>query len=202
MIIKGAQGTEELFIEELYNSSESIQKAAIAGLQYYSDNDYVRSALQTKLLKSEGEVFDVALRIYTGVALPSELVSTLTRVQNKDTVGFKLLTFIELSDSLHTSKLTVDIVDGFSSPNYKFDLRKHALELLLKIDDDTKRWNSRLNNLYSDRDPRIRLWAVEQILKYNSNEDAIAVLRAIATNEMDPRILFFIKNLESDLNGG
>lgn len=198
-ITNGAAGTEEQFINELNNSSEEIQRASIRALRNYPNNDYARSSLQSKLLRSEGEIFETTLQVYNQIATQSEVESTLRGIVRRDTVGLRTMRLIEVLDSLHTSENALQVADEFTIKENPYEIRKRALELLNLYDIDSERWNTRLNELLSDPDPRIRFWAVEHIPRFNSVAESIVLLNSAEVNEFDPRILLMIEGVKEEL---
>ncbi len=199
-IAKGATGTEELFISGLNNESEAIQDASIRSMVWYPDNEYVRSSLSSKLIRSEGDIFDTALRIMNYIGTTEEFESILRSVERRDTVGTKTLRLIELSDSLQVSENALNILDEYTSEENSYQIRLQALELLNLHDIDAERWNDRLGQLQSDRDPRIRFWAVEHISRFNSASESLVKLNSASVNEFDPRVLLMIEGVKEELS--
>ncbi len=198
-ITSGASGTEEQFINALNDGSEHIQIAAIRALANYPDNEYARSSLQSKLIRSNGKIFEAALHVFNQVASETEAESALKSIQRRDTVGVKTLRVIEEIDSLHTSENALEIADDYTSPLHPYKVRKRALELLNLYDLDFDTWNNRLNNLLSDNDPRIRFWAVEHIPRFNSASESLVLLNSAEVNEYDPRVLLMIEGVKEEL---
>jgi hypothetical protein len=198
-IADGATGTEEQFIAGLSNPSEAIQLASITALSNYPDNEFVRSSLSSKIIRSEGDLFETAFSVMNAIGTQNEFESILRSVNRRDTVGTKTLSLIEVADSLQTSELALQIADQFTSNENPFSVRKQALEWLNLHDIDSERWNDRLNLLLSDRDPRVRFWAVEIIPRYNSESESLVLLNSAEVDEMDPRVRLMIEGVKEEL---
>lgn len=198
-ITNGASGTEEQFIRELNNDSGFIQLAAIKALENYRENEYARQSLQSKLLRSENEVFEAALSSYDKIASTAEMESTLRSLQRRDTLGFKTMRLLEISDSLTTNEKALDVAIEFVDNIHPYELRFRALEYLNINDIDFDRWSLRLIELASDRDPRIRFWAVEHAPRFKSTSEALIFLNTVEVDEHDPRVLFLIQGVKEEM---
>lgn len=188
VLAKGATGTEEQFIRGLNNEAESIQLASIGALKNYPGNEYVRSSLRSKLLRSDASVFNNSVQVYQQLATTEELLSTLTALQRRDTVGVKTLFLISEADSLVNTNEAREVAEQFASDEYPIEIRKTALHFLDQHDTDPDRWTSRLEGLIDDEDPRIRFWAVENTPRFLLTTLAVEFLETSILNEMDPRV--------------
>jgi len=198
-LTNGATGTEEQFISGLSNSWQAIQLASIQALTNYPDNDYAKSSLRSKVMRSEGEVFELALRSYNKVAIGDEMLSLINSIVRRDTVGLKTLKTLQVADSLYQNEEAIEITNSFISDDFPYSIREKALEHLNSYDIDADRWNQRLNNLISDRDPRIRFWAVEHAPRFKSAPESLIFLKSAEINEFDPRVLLMIQGVKEEL---
>ncbi len=187
-LTNGASGTEEQFIRGLNNESEAIQLASIQALANYSGNEYVRSSLRSKLLRAGGEIFQSSVQVYQQLAYTQELISTLSTLQRRDTVGVRTLYLISEADSLHYTEEARSIADEYSGSDHPIEIRKSALNFLENYDTDSSSWQDRLAALASDADPRIRFWAAEHAPRFLSSAAAVEFLESAMLNEMDPRV--------------
>ncbi|MBO6795329.1 MAG: hypothetical protein JJ895_15590 [Balneolaceae bacterium] len=184
----GATGTEEKFIRGLNNESESIQLASIRALSNYPGNDYVLSSLGTKMLRSSDEIYETSIEVYNQLAGKDDLLNTLSALQRRDTVGVRTLLLISKSDSLQQANEAKEVAEQYSEFEHPINIRKMALSYLDKFDTDADRWTDRLEDLLTDDDPRIRIWAVEKSPRFLSSANARELLESALINEMDPRV--------------
>ncbi len=198
-ITNGATGTEEQFIAGLSNDSQAIQLASIMALKNYPTNEYVRSSLSSKVIRSEGELFETGLNVLNELASTSEMESLLRSVERRDTVGFKTLMVLSAADSLHQNELALSIATEFLSSDNTYAIRKAALEYLSLFDTNSENWNNRLDELVNDRDPRIRFWAVEHAARFKSSSEALVFVSSAEVDEFDPRVLIMIEGIKEEL---
>lgn len=199
VLTDGASGTEEQFISGLSNNSEAIQLASIRALKNYPENEYVRSSLRSKLIRSEGAVFETALNSYNEVASGEEMLGLVRTIQRRDTIGLRTLRILELADSLQQNEEAHLIVSEFLSDSFPYSIRTKALNHLDQFDIDFERWSERLRNLVNDRDPRIRFWTVEHAMRFKSASEALVFLNTVEIDEMDPRVLSMIELVKEEL---
>lgn len=200
IITNGATGTEEQFIAGLRNDSEAIQRASIQALRNYPGNELVKNAIRNVVLRTEQiDHFQEAVFTYERIASGEEIRSAFNRVHEKDSLGYYALTFAELSDSLQKQEEVAAIIEEYVEDSYAYEIRKRALEYLYEFDLDSERWERRLEQLTEDRDPRIRFWAYETVLKYKNTSDALLFFSNSGISEFDPRNKLLIQEIVKQL---
>jgi hypothetical protein len=200
VITNGATGTEEQFIAGLRNDSEAIQRASIQALRNYPGNELVKNAIRNVVLRTEQiDHFQEAVHTYERIANGEEIRSVFNRVHEKDSLGYHALTFVELSDSLQEQEEVATMIEEYVEDSYAYEIRKRALEYLYEFDLDSERWERRLEHLTEDRDPRIRFWAYETVLKYKNTSDALLFFSNSGISEFDPRNKLLIQEIVKQL---
>jgi len=81
----------------------------------------------------------------------------------------------------------IRLADILIGRDYAFVVRRDALMLLDKHDNDTQRWVYRLPRLASDMDPRIRVMALDRVTKLDLQQ-AGTLIQDRSAKEADPRI--------------
>ncbi len=198
-VMKGASGTEQQFINQINHLSEPIQRSAIKALSFYPKSDHAKSTLYSKVLTSEGSIFEVSVETYNKMASKSEMEHVLRKIFEVDTVGTKIQKIIEISESLRSNMYTLEIMDEFLMGGNEYEFREKALNHLYSFDKDFERWKSRLDVLLTDKDPRIRYWLIDKIPSFYSKDESLTFLSTMYTNEYDPRILLKIKEVNNQL---
>ncbi|HCD52752.1 MAG TPA: hypothetical protein DEQ34_09915 [Balneolaceae bacterium] len=187
-ITNGAIGTEELFINELSNSSEDIEVAALTALRKFPENEWVSSSVRSKILNTESElVFKTALSTYKELADTEALTSLVDRIRRNDTTGIKTLGILSEVITPENSEEFIPIGEAYLDYDFPHTTREEALTFLLKNDYSEERWKTRLNDLSEDNDPRIRFVSLNGATKL-SKSAALLYLNTIIGNEFDIRI--------------
>jgi hypothetical protein len=81
----------------------------------------------------------------------------------------------------------IDLADVLVGRDYAFTVRRDALRRLDMHDSSAQRWAARLPRLASDQDPRIRIMALDRVLKLDEQQAQI-LIQDRSAKEADPRI--------------
>lgn len=81
----------------------------------------------------------------------------------------------------------IDLADVLVGRDYAFTVRRDALRRLDRHDSSAQRWAARLPRLASDQDPRIRIMALDRVLKLDEQQAQI-LIQDRSAKEADPRI--------------
>lgn len=185
----GATGTELLFMQEVNNDSEDIQAAALFALRNYTSDESVPEILQQKMEVTQSPIiFDTAKESFLKVADLSRKISATKRLSQIDTTGAKAIALLSEVIEEDTTAQLQGLAEDLLSFEYSYSIRIEALNLLLANIDDPEFWGSKVVELSSDLDPRIRLYALKG-LAFLSEMDARNILEAIKLSEFDPRVL-------------
>lgn len=184
----GGLGTEQIFIDGINNSSESIQLASLKTLKNYPNNDFVQSSVRSKILSTENEeVFERAINTYFAITNLEQQQGLVTPLLRAESTGTKSLKILEQSVTVDTSGTTLRALSSFLNASFPFSTREKALSLLLKHQANPSYWSDRITELMFDVDPRIRLKSVTA-LKLLEGEELQSKLEMFRLNENDPRI--------------
>ncbi len=86
----------------------------------------------------------------------------------------------------------IDMADVLIGREHPFAVRHDALMLLDRHDTSQQRWAARLPRLASDQDPRIRVMALERVMKLDDQQVSI-LIQDRSAKEADPRVLARIR---------
>lgn len=190
----GATGTEIQFMQEVNSDHEEIQIAALKALANYKEDENVPGVIQQKMERtSSDEVFKVAKTSFLEVADLPRKISATRRLIQIDTTGARSLTLLKEIISTDTTDQSQQIAEELISIEFPYSTRIGALNLLLEHIKDGDYWGSKIVELSSDFDPRIRSKVLEG-LKFLSETDAENIAEAVLLSEFDLRVL----NGESD----
>ena len=184
----GANGTELLYMQEINNDSEAIQKSAIQALSNYKEDESIPGILQQKMeITLSQDIFDAAQKSFLQVADLSRKLSATKRLLQIDTTGARSLSLLSEVISSDTTSQSQEIAEELLSFEYPYSTRMGALNLLLKRVSDKDFWGNKVVELSRDFDPRIRQ-RVQVGLKYLPESDAENILDAVLLSEFDPRV--------------
>ncbi|HAW80837.1 MAG: hypothetical protein CL671_09890 [Balneola sp.] len=190
----GATGTEIQFMQEVNSDHEEIQIAALKALANYKEDENVPGVIQQKMERtSSDEVFKVAKTSFLEVADLPRKISATRRLIQIDTTGARSLSLLKEIISTDTTTQSQQIAEELISFEFPYSTRIGALDLLLEHVEDGDYWGSKIVELSSDFDPRIRSKVLEG-LKFLSETDAENIAEAVLLSEFDLRVL----NGESD----
>jgi hypothetical protein len=185
----GATGTEIQFMQEVNSDYIEIQIAALEALSNYKEDENVPGVIQQKMERtSSDEVFIVAKRSFLEVADLPRKVSATRRMIRIDTTGARSLSLLKEIISTDTTTQSQQIAEELISFEFPYSTRIGALNLLLEYVEDGDYWGSKIVELSSDFDPRIRLKVLEGS-NYLSETDAENIIGAVLLSEFDLRVL-------------
>ncbi len=193
----GATGTEIQFMQEVNSDYIEIQIAALEALSNYKEDENVPGVIQQKMERtSSDEVFIVAKRSFLEVADLPRKVSATRRMIRIDTTGARSLSLLKEIISTDTTTQSQQIAEELISFEFPYSTRIGALNLLLEYVEDGDYWGSKIVELSSDFDPRIRLKVLEG-LEFLSETDAENIVDAVLLSEFDVRVLMSGEELKN-----
>ncbi len=185
----GAAGTEQLFLSELNNESEEIQRAALTALGSYKGDEAVTSSLRSLMARTESEeAFIIAMESFLNIADIEAGIIAAQRLMNTDTTGYKPLQLLERIASDDTTNQSRIFAEEFTSIKHPVHTRLKALNLLLETITDAQYWSALVVELSNDFDPRMRVKVLEG-LKFLPETDAANIAEATGLSEFDPRVI-------------
>lgn len=185
----GAAGTELLFMQEVNNDSEDIQDAALFVLRNYPDDESVPGILQQKMEVTQSPyIFDTAKESFLKVAELSRKVSAAKRLSQIDSTGSKAISLLKEVMPEDTTQQSQQLAEQLLTFEYPYQTRIEAMNLLLMNVTGSEFWGSKVVELSSDLDPRIRLHVLKG-LSFLAESDASNILEALKLSEFDPRVL-------------
>jgi|GEM_PF-652707 len=194
-ITNGATGTEQQFLNGLNNSNIEVQLASLIALSNYPDDEIVKNSIRSKVLRaSTNTIFEVALRTYSELAMPDEMVSLVQRLLRVDSTGSKSLYVMNEYPDVDSSEVFITLAEEYLSSTYPYSSRKNGLDFLLNADQNSARWISRIKQLLKDRDPRIRFYSLKGVTLLSPSE-GLMILGLVEQDEFDIRILLETDNL-------
>lgn len=193
-ITKGASGTEQNFLGQLNSDNLATKLSAIQALAGYPDNEQVRYAIRNTIIRAERDtVTNAALNTYRQIAGAEDLISLTERLERSGEAE-KAISVLQLAVQDDTTKKSISIADRFALGEYPYDVRKKALDILLKFEQNQDYWNQTIGMLLGDRDPRVRYHALDAI-RYLSAKRTVDVLKDRVKEEMDPRVADKIRRI-------
>lgn len=185
----GATGTEIQFMQEVNSDHIEIQIAALEALSNYKEDENVPGVIQQKMERTSSvDVFTAAKRSFLEVADLPRKISATKRLIQIDTTGARSLSLLKEIISTDTTTQSQQIAEELISFEFPYSTRIGALNLLLEHVEDGDYWGSKIVELSSDFDPRIRLKVLEG-LEFLSETDAENIVDAVLLSEFDPRVL-------------
>ena len=193
-ITKGASGTEQNFLDQLNSDNLATRLSAIKALSGYPENEQVRYAIRNTIIRAEMDtVFNTALNTYRQVAGAEDFISLTERLERSGAAG-KAISVLQLAAQVDTTKESMSVADRFALGEFPYPVRKQALNILLKYEQNAAYWNQTIEMLLGDRDPRIRYHALDAV-KFLSPKRTVDVLRDRIKEEMDPRVAEKIRRI-------
>lgn len=188
-VTDGASGTAQLFLDRSGSGQpEGIRIEAVRALGSYAGNDMVISRLQSVIRSSEvATLREEAIRSLATVTDLERYTTITESLIVQENVFHEIPLLLENLAAKGGEERTVEIAETFLSSEFPYHIRRSALLQILTLDQSQQGWERRIENLISDKDPRIRYMAVEgfQYLSTNSRE---RIRTERLTEEFDERV--------------
>ncbi len=170
-VTRGASGTDQIHLDHLSdNYTEEVQLAAVEGMAYFEGNDRLISRLRSIAGEDANEEIRKA-------AIRS--LFEITEVQQFRNISEELITnernlkevpmILNLLARKGAEEAAVQFSSTFLAEGFPFTVRSKILEFLLETDQSREGWENRLPALMSDRDPRIRVMALDGLDRIGSS---------------------------------
>lgn len=196
VLTKDASGTEETFLGNLNSENLSIQLSGLRALANYPKNENVAFQVRNTLLRAERDtVFNAALDTYRQIASVNDLLTAAERLGQNEQGDKKAIKILKVAAPGDTTNTSMMMADRYALGAYPYSIRKQALALLIEFEENEDYWQQTLEIVQEDRDPRIRHLSLDAV-KYVSLSDRTELLENRAKEELDPRVLNKLKELQ------
>lgn len=197
MVTEGASGTSQLFLERVgQDQPQSVRLTAIRALGAYSGNDRVIRTLQSIIRSADhGDLKVAAIHSLADVTETDQFASIIESLIVQETVLLQVPVLLKALANKGAVEKTVQLSDTFLSAEFPYDVRMGALNVILDTDESQEGWANRLDNLFTDRDPRIRYRAVAG-LQFLTEEIRRRLIESRLIEEYDERVASALRNYE------
>lgn len=189
MVTEGASGTSQLFLERVGQDQPlQVRKTALRALGAYQGNDRVISTLQSIIRSAdEDELKVVAIESLADVADTEQFIDIVESLVVRETVLMQVPELLEKLAQKGAAEQSVQLSETFLSAEFPYDIRVGALNVILKTDESQEGWLNRLDDLLTDRDPRIRYRAVNG-LQFLAPDERERLKESRLIEEYDERV--------------
>ena len=188
-VTDGASGTAQLFLDRTGSGQpEGVRVEAVRALGSYPGNDMVISRLQSVIRSSDAaNLREEAIRSLAAVTDLERYTTITESLIVQENVFHEVPLLLENLAAKGGEERTVQLAETFLSSEFPYSIRRSALAQILALDQSQQGWERRIENLMSDRDPRIRYMAVEG-LQYLSGSSRQEIITERLTEEFDERV--------------
>ncbi|REL24109.1 hypothetical protein DYD21_20075 [Rhodohalobacter sp. SW132] len=188
-VTDGASGTSDMFLSRTRSDHpERVQIEAVRALSSYGENDMVISRLQSIIRSSENETMRrEAIHSLAAITDLDRFTTITESLIVQESTLYEVPLLLETLSSKGGEERAVQLADTFLSTEFPYELRSRSLQLILDLDQSQQGWENRIDDLITDRDPRIRYLAVGG-LQHLSDEKIRELLDVRKTEEFDLRV--------------
>ena len=189
MVTEGASGTSQLFLERVGQDQPlMVRKTALRALGAYPGNDQVIRTLQSIIQSAdESELKSIAIESLAGVTEAGRFGEIVESLVVREAVLLQVPELLEMLAQKGAGEQAVQLSDTFLSAEFPYEVRLGALNVILNTDQSGEGWSSRLDELLTDSDPRIRYRAVAG-LKFLSTQERSSLINTRMMEEYDERV--------------
>lgn len=189
MVTDGASGTSQLFLERVgQDQAPPVRLTAIRSLSAYPGNDQVTQTLQSIIRSADNDSLKVtAIQSLADVTETEEFATIVESLIVRETVLTQVPVLLKALADKGAAEKAVQLSDTFLSAEFPYDVRVGALNVILDTDESQEGWANRLDELLTDRDPRIRYRAVSG-LQFLTEEDRNSLIESRLIEEYDERV--------------
>lgn len=189
-ITTGASGTDQIFLDHVSNDQpEEVRLAAVEAFAFYTGSDRVIQRLRRIINdgSTSSEIRRTAIRSLFEITGAEPFKNITESDVTNEAVLPDVPLFLELLAQKGEIETTVRLSETFLDRGFPYQVRKGALDLLLQYDEGGENWETRLNNLLTDNDPRIRYFSIDG-LRYIDAEKRNELLEYRLVQEYDERV--------------
>lgn len=187
-ITQGASGTEQMFLDALQSENQDVRNAALMALQNYENNVSVLNRVKSAAQNADDfKLFKKATEVLTTIASQEQFAAFVETITQQDPVGNRAVFAIQQLANMGNVDEAVQRASLFTGEQFRYEIRRRALEILIQHDHAPDNWLSRAEELLEDADPRIRFLTVEG-LERNQNEEVRSYLSEQILDEYDARV--------------
>ncbi|WP_340106533.1 hypothetical protein [Rhodohalobacter sp. 8-1] len=198
MVTAGASGTSQLFLERVgEDQPQSVRLTAIRALGAYSGNERVIRTLQSIIRSADQDELKVtAIHSLADVTETDQFVSIVESLIVQETVLMQVPVLLNAIADKGAAEKAVQLSDTFLSSEFPYDVRVGALNVILDNDESQEGWSNRLDELFTDGDPRIRYRAVAG-LRFLNERDRSQLAESRLIEEYDQRVASALRRYQN-----
>jgi len=196
MVTEGASGTAQLFVERVgQDQSLEVRATALKALGSYPGNDSVIRTLQSIIQSADIEELKIhAINSLAEVTETDQFASMVESLTVQESVLMQVPILLKALADKGEQEQAVQLSDTFLSAEFPYDVRVGALNLILEFDKSREGWQNRLEDLLTDKDPRIRYRSVSG-LEYLSADEQNRLIEVRLLEEYDERVASALRNI-------
>jgi len=196
MVTEGASGTAQLFVERVgQDQSLEVRATALKALGAYPGNDSVIRTLQSIIQSADIEELKIhAINSLAEVTETDQFASMVESLTVQESVLMQVPILLKALADKGEQEQAVQLSDTFLSAEFPYDVRVGALNLILEFDKSREGWQNRLEDLLTDKDPRIRYRSVSG-LEYLSADEQNRLIEVRLLEEYDERVASALRNI-------
>lgn len=189
MVTNGASGTAEIFLDNVGEDQPfEVRLKAIRALGVYEGNDRVLNTLQSIIQSAEHEELKIAaIHSLSEVANEEEFGSIVESMVTQESVLYQVPVLLQALADKGDEENAVQLAETFLSAEFPYSVRVGTLNMILVADQSQQGWENRLEELLTDRDPRIRYRAVAG-LQYLNDQERNRLVDTLLIEEYDERV--------------
>lgn len=195
IITAGASGMDQRFLE--YSSSQQhpeVRIAAVEALADFPNNEQAISRLRNIILQSDNAQLKKAAITSLAEITEADRFNTIAEdLISREPVLNHVAQMLELLAEKGETESAVEMASTFITEQFPYDVRKEALEIVLKFDRSSSNWEERLPDLFADTHPGIRYKAASA-LEFVNARSRNNLAEQFLMEEYDERVRRVLKN--------
>ncbi|WP_165779054.1 HEAT repeat domain-containing protein [Rhodohalobacter barkolensis] len=164
-VTTGATGTDQMLIDHLSSRySNEVRLAAVEGLANFRGNDSVISQLRSVVSQTDNSEIRTAAILSLNEVVDVDRFKILAEdLITQESVLQDVPLLLNLLSEKGETEAAVQYADTFLADGFPYSIRSEVLDLILQADQSREGWENRLTRLLEDRDPRIRIQALNAL---------------------------------------
>lgn len=185
----GDAGMEQRFLPYLSEDrNREVRLAAIESLANFDGNERVISQLRSIAINSEDPVLKrKAIQSLSSITDAERYVEIVNSLVTRESLLNQVPMLLQNLADKGEEEAVVDIASTFTAQQFPYDVRMHALELLLQYDRSPDNWSERLLVLFNDQHPHIRMRAAEA-LRFLAENERETITPTLLEDSYDERV--------------
>jgi hypothetical protein len=168
--------------------NREVRLAAIESLANFDGNERVISQLRSIAINSEDPVLKrKAIQSLSSITDAERYVEIVNSLVTRESLLNQVPMLLQNLADKGEEEAVVDIASTFTAQQFPYDVRMHALELLLQYDRSPDNWSERLLVLFNDQHPHIRMRASEA-LRFLAENERETITPTLLEDSYDERV--------------